>query len=135
MQGNVFRRLLAPECLVKEEHRLGELPDMKTAYKNAMHIALPSIIEMVLMSLIGSVDTMMVGNELGPAALSSVGLPTQPRMLLLCMFFALNVGVTAIVARRKGEERQEEANSTLRNAMMLALGLSCVLMAAAVAFA
>ena len=64
MRGNVFRRLLAPECLVKEEHRLGELPDAKTAYKSAMHIALPSIIEMVLMSLIGSVDTMMVGNEL-----------------------------------------------------------------------
>ena len=135
MVGNVFRQLLAPESLVREEHRLGELPDMKEAYKNAIHIALPSIIEMVLMSLIGSVDTMMVGNELGPAALSSVGLPTQPRMLLLCMFFALNVGVTAIVARRKGEERQEDANSTLRNAMMLALGLSCVLTALAAVFA
>ena len=135
MQGNVLKRLLAPEYLVKQEHRLGELPDGKTAYRDVMRIALPSIVEMVLMSLIGSVDTMMVGNELGAEALSSVGLPTQPRMLLLSLFFALNVGVTAIVARRKGEERQEEANATLRNAMMLALGLSVILTAAAVAFA
>ncbi|MBQ7655566.1 MAG: MATE family efflux transporter [Clostridia bacterium] len=135
MQANVFKRLLAPEYLVKREHRLGELPDGKTAYRDVMKIAFPSIVEMVLNSLIGSVDTMMVGNELGAEALSSVGLPTQPRMLLLSLFFALNVGVTAIVARRKGEERQEDANTTLRNALMLALGLSAVLMLAAVAFA
>ena len=96
-----------------------------------MRIALPSIIEMVLMSLIGSVDTMMVGNFLGAEALSSVGLPIQPRMLLLCLFFALNVGVTAIVARRKGQGRQDEANATLRNALMLAFGLSLVLAIAA----
>ena len=127
MQGSVIRRLLAPEYLVGREHRLGELPDGKTAYRDVMRIALPSIIEMVLMSLIGSVDTMMVGNELGAEALSSVGLPTQPRMLLLCLFFALNVGVTAIVARRKGEERQADANTTLRNALMLAAGLSLFL--------
>lgn len=127
MQGSVIRRLLAPEYLVGREHRLGELPDGKTAYRDVMRIALPSIIEMVLMSLIGSVDTMMVGNELGAEALSSVGLPTQPRMLLLCLFFALNVGITAIVARRKGEERQADANTTLRNALMLAAGLSLFL--------
>ena len=135
MSLNVLKRLLAPQYLVKEVHRLGELPDGKTAYRDVMKIALPSIIEMVLMSLIGSVDTMMVGNELGAEALSSVGLPTQPRMLLLCMFFALNVGVTAIVARRKGEEKQDSANSTLRNALMLALGLSMLLAGLAIAFA
>ena len=120
--------------MVKPEHRLGELPDAKTAYKDVWHIALPSVIEMVLVSLIGSVDTMMVGNMLGAEALSSVGLPTQPRMVLLCLFFALNVGVTAIVARRRGEERQGAANMTLRNALMLALGLSVVLMVLATVF-
>ena len=135
LETNAIRRLLAPEYLVKQEHRLGELPDGKTAYRDVMRIALPSIIEMVLMSLIGSVDTMMVGNELGAEALSSVGLPTQPRMLLLCMFFALNVGITAIVARRKGEERQEDANATLRNALMLAAGLSLAMMGLAIIFA
>ena len=135
MGNGLIRRLLAPEYLVKEEHRLGDLPDGKTAYRDVMRIALPSIIEMVLMSLIGSVDTMMVGNELGAEALSSVGLPTQPRMVLLCMFFALNVGITAIVARRKGEERQEDANTTLRNALMLAAGLSLLFSVLADVFA
>lgn len=135
VESNVLRRLLAPEYLVKREHRQGELPNGKTAYGDVMRIALPSIIEMVLMSLIGTVDTIMVGNELGAEGLSSVGLPTQPRMVLLCLFFALNVGITAIVARRRGEERQEEANATLRNALMLALGMSLLLALLADVFA
>ena len=134
MRSTWIQRLFAPEYLVKEAHRLGDMPKGKAAYQDVMRIAFPSIVEMVLMSLIGSVDTMMVGNELGAGALSSVGLPTQPRMLLLCLFFALNVGVTAIVARRKGEERQEAANTTLRNALMLALGLSLLLAVPAVLF-
>lgn len=134
MQGTIIRRLFLPEYLVGKEHRLGDLPSGREAYADVMRIAFPSIVEMVLMSLIGSVDTMMVGNYLGAGALSSVGLPTQPRMLLLSLFFALNVGVTAIVARRRGEERQADANTTLRNALMLAVSLSFLLMAAAVGF-
>ena len=135
MQAQLLRRFFAPEYLVKREHRLGELPKGRDAYRDVIRIALPSIAEMVLMSLIGSVDTMMVGNFLGAEALSSVGLPIQPRMVLLCVFFALNVGVTAIVARRRGEDRREAANSTLRNALMLALSLSLVMMALATVFA
>lgn len=135
MNGAILKRFFHPEYLVKQEHRLGELPDAPRAYKNVLHIALPSVAEMVLVSLISSVDMMMVGNVLGAEALSSIGLPTQPRMLMLCLFFALNVGVTSIVARRKGEERQDAANSTLRNAMMLAALMSVVLMSFALIFA
>jgi Na+-driven multidrug efflux pump len=48
-------------------------------------------------------------------------------MLLLSIFFALNIGVTAIVARRKGEGRPDEANRTMRNAIVLAVGLSVLI--------
>lgn len=134
MAANILYRFFHPNCLVKKEDRLGDLPGGWAAYRNVLHIALPSVAEMVLVSLISSVDMMMVGNVLGAEALSAVGLPTQPRMLMLCLFFALNVGVTSIVARRKGEERQEAANNTLRNAMMLALLMSLLLMSVALIF-
>ena len=58
----------------------------KELYQKTLSIAWPSTVEGALLSIISSVDTMMVGNELGAEALSSVGLPTQPRMLLLCLF-------------------------------------------------
>ncbi|MBQ6951688.1 MAG: MATE family efflux transporter [Clostridia bacterium] len=135
MAAEILNRFFHPEYLVKKEYRLGDMPSGPQAYKNVLHIALPSVAEMVLVSLISSIDMMMVGNVLGAEALSAIGLPTQPRMLMLCMFFALNVGVTSIVARRKGEGRQQEANSTLRNAMMIAMMLSAVLMTFALIFA
>ncbi len=122
-----LRRLYSSDSLVRDHRRLGELPDTRTAYNDVLRIALPSIAEMVLMSLIGSADTIMVG-QLGKNALASVALPGQPRMIMLSIFFALNVGVTAIVARRRGEERREAANLTLRNAIVLALGMSVVVM-------
>ena len=91
------RRLFSAGALVPPDRRLGELPGTRQAYGNVLHIALPAIAELVLMSLIGSADTIMVG-QLGRNALAAVSLPGQPRMIMLALFFALNVGVTAIVA-------------------------------------
>ena len=98
----LLKKIYCVEWMVPKHHRIGPLPSSKEAYGNVMRIALPSIAEMLLMSLIGSADTIMVG-QLGKNALAAVALPTQPRMMMLSIFFALNVGVTAIVARRKGE--------------------------------
>ncbi len=126
---NAFlRRLYCAESLVPERRRLGPLPKTGEAYRNIGRIAGPSVAEMVLTSLIGSIDAMMVG-ILGKNAIAGVNLPVQPRMISLALFFALNVGVTAIVARRKGEGRRETANQTIRNAIMLALIMSTVVMA------
>ena len=114
--------------MVKAGQRVGELPQTGQAYKDVIRIAIPAVAEMVLMALIGAMDTAMVG-VLGAEAISSVGLPGQPRMIMLAVFFALNIGVTAVVARRKGEGRQEDANRTLRNALVLILMLSLAIMA------
>ena len=127
-----MKNWLAPffnvERMVPERMRIGELPAGREAYERIMAIAIPSVLEMALMSLISMIDTAMV-SVLGPHAVTAVGLATQPRLLMLCIFYALNTGVTAIVARRKGENRREEANRTLRNALVIATGLSLVVMA------
>lgn len=127
----LIRRFFSADNLVPESRRLGELPGNREAYKGISRIAGPSVTEMVLTSLIGSVDAMMVG-FLGKNAIAAVNLPSQPRMISLSMFFALNVGVTAIVARRKGEERRAAANTTIRNAIMLVVVLSLLAMLASV---
>lgn len=119
--------------MVKPEHVRGELPKTKDAYSDLLKIAVPSIVEMVFVSLIGSVDIIMV-SRLGFEAIAAVGLAGQPNMIMLSMFLALNVGVTAIVARRKGENRPDAANLTLRNALVLVLGLSFVVMALTLLF-
>ena len=118
------RRMLPPSM----RQQSADIPAGREMYKQYIGIAIPSVCEMVLISLISMVDTVMVSG-LGTDAVAAVGLVGQPRMIMLCLFFALNVGITAVVARRKGENRQAEANAALRTAIVMILGLSAVLMA------
>lgn len=111
------------EFLISQDKRLGEFPSTQSALRLFFSIALPGIAELVFGSLINSVDLVMVGN-LGNYAISSVGLNNQPMMLALCLFFAMNVGVTATVARRKGQGDREGASRVLRQALFIELFLS-----------
>ena len=127
MPFSFIKKFFSVGSMVPENQLQGELPTTSEAYQELLHLALPSVLEMVLMSLVGSIDTMMVGT-LGSAAIAAVGLTSQPRMLLLCMFFAINIGVTAIVARRKGEGDHNAARLTMRNAIVLLLIISVILL-------
>lgn len=89
-------------------------------YRDVFRIAWPSFVEMMLSQLASMVDLMMVG-QLGAWALSSVGLSTQPRFLCQMVFMAMNVGVTAMIARYRGAGQQEKAKLILRQAVLLNL--------------
>lgn len=95
-----------------------EGPELKQLYKNTLAIAWPSTVEGALMSIIGSVDTMMVGT-LGAAAIAAVGLTSQPRMIMLILAQALCVGTTAMCARRKGALDQHGANSCMNQSLAI----------------
>ena len=124
---NPITRFFSVQNMIRPEIIKGPLPETRETYTELSRIAFPSVVEMVFMSLIGSADVIMV-SVIGYEAIAAVGLAGQPLMLMLSLFFALNVGVTAIVARRKGQERPDEASQTLRNALMLILGLTFVVM-------
>ncbi len=108
----------------------GGLPGFQEAYGRSLNLAWPSAIESVLVALVSSVDTMMVG-ELGPAAISAVGVTGQPRFLLMAMIISLNTGVTAVVARRRGQEDLDGACRTLKQAVLICFFLGIVMVALA----
>jgi len=95
-----------------------EEPTIKELYKRNIQIAWPAALEGALMSIISSIDTMMVGT-LGYTAIAAVGLTMQPRMILLILAQALCVGTTAIVSRRKGEGDQKSANLCFGQSMLI----------------
>ena len=76
--------------------------------KKLLAIAWPSALEGLLLALMNSFDTMMVGT-LGSGAIAAVGLCSQPRLILLLIGQSLGIGTNAIVARRKGEGRRISA--------------------------
>jgi putative MATE family efflux protein len=118
--------LLSVKSMVKEDQIIGKLPSTSQVYKNFFKIAWPSAIEALLVGMIGSVDTIMVGS-LGKGAIAAVGITNQPKFVLLAMIFSLNVGVTAVTARRKGQADQSGANQTMRAGVMICAILSLMM--------
>jgi len=86
----------------------GDLPSNKEIYKRTIGIAWPSALECVLVAMIGAIDTIMVGS-LGKEAISAVGICTQPKYFCLSLMFAINTATVVMVARRKGQGKQNEA--------------------------
>jgi O-antigen/teichoic acid export membrane protein len=120
---DLFQKL----CGIKDQSgRPIESKKLKGMYKQSLNIAWPSTIEGALLSIIGSIDTMMVGT-LGAAAIAAVGLTSQPRMILLICAQSLCVGTTALCARRKGADDQPAANSCLNQSLALVTVLGVVM--------
>jgi putative MATE family efflux protein len=109
--------------MIKPNQIQGNLPQTKEIYKTFLKVAWPSAIEALLVALIGTIDTVMVGS-LGSGAIAAVGVTNQPRLVLLAMIFSLNVGITAIIARRKGQQDMNGANCTLRAGIILSTVIS-----------
>ena len=133
MKLEFLRRLYDPRYLAGKMSDPAGIPDAKTIYGNTFRMAWPAIAESFLVALVGIADTAMV-SRLGPAAISAVSITIQPKMLILCFFLALNVAVTAIVARRKGEQRQEEAQKTLTQGIVVAVGMMFIFVSLALCF-
>ena len=77
--------------------------------KETFDITWPSVLESVLVSLAGMVDTYMV-SSLGKAAVSSIGVTNQPKFFMYTAFFAMGTVISLLVARKVGEKKRKEAN-------------------------
>ena len=96
--------------------------------KRALQIAWPSVLESFFISLAGLIDTFMV-SSIGSSAVAAIGLTTQPKFIALSIFIAIAVSVSALVARRKGEEDKKTANQTMVTAMIVSVSL-CIIVSA-----
>lgn len=122
----LFNRFYSPRYMLKESLVKGELPSSKEVYGETFHLAWPVTFESVLVGFVTIIDTIMV-SVLGTDAIAAVGITNQPRMIVLSIFMALNVGVTAVVAWRKGQNRKEDANKCLRQSLFITFFLSIII--------
>ena len=109
------------------------LPSRKSMTRKALSVAWPAVMESFFIVLAGMIDTMMVA-ELGPYAVAATGLTAQPKFIGLTVFIGVNIAVSALVARRKGEKNREDANEITLTALWLTVGLCVVLTALFVVF-
>jgi len=90
-------------------------------------LAWPAIVENLLHTMVGIVDTAMVG-RLGAASLAAAGLGNQILMLGLTVFSALATGSTALVARHIGAKEPSKASDVTRQSLVLGLFVSGAVM-------
>ncbi len=119
-------KFFSVSSMLKSNQIIGELPTSRTAYSNFYKIAWPSALEALLVGLISVIDTIMVGT-LGKGAIAAVGITNQPRLVLLAVIFSLNTGITAVTARRKGQQDQKSANRTLRTGILISTIASIIM--------
>ena len=92
----------------------------KSYIKKAISVAWPAVLEFFFISIAGIIDTFMV-SSMGPSAVAAVGLTTQPKFIALSIFFSINAAVSALVARRQGEENDDKANITVTTAFYISI--------------
>ncbi|KQY52737.1 MATE family efflux transporter [Lysobacter sp. Root494] len=86
-------------------------------------LAVPMVLELVLESTFAVVDIFFVA-KLGPSAVATVGLTESFLFLLYAVGMGLAMAVTAVIARRIGEGKREEAAVTAVQAIFVALLVS-----------
>ena len=86
-------------------------------------LAVPMILELVMESTFAVVDIYFVG-QLGASAVATVGLTETFLFLLYAIGMGFSMAVTAIIARRVGEKKKEEAGISAIQAIFLALLIS-----------
>ena len=110
------------------------LEQNRTYIAEAFQMAWPAVLESFCVALAGMVDSLMV-SSIGAYAVAAVGLTTQPKFIGLALFTAVNVSVSAIVARRKGQQDKKGANETLAAALTVVVLCGIVVSAVCVSFA
>lgn len=132
--NGVASLLFNSQRILKNTERKGPVPDDGALLRRAFRVAWPSTLESFLVALVSLVDTIMV-SSLGASAIAAIGLTNQPKFICLAVFLSVNVAVSALVARRKGEGDRMAAVRVLRQALLLTAILSAVITAAALAAA
>lgn len=93
--------------------------------RETVRVAWPAVLESFFVSLANMIDTLMV-SSLGSSCVAAVGLTAQPKFLSLSVFMSVNVAVSALVARRRGEQDPKSAGHILATGIAL-VTLACTL--------
>src|SRR5438128_2020959 len=88
-------------------------------------LAWPVIITFLLESLVGLIDTLMVG-RLGASAVAAVGVGAQILSSVSVAMTAVGTGTLALVARHIGAQQHRDAEGILQQSILAALVLSLI---------
>ena len=100
-----------------------EIHSKKSIRLEINRIAGPVFIELLMGTLFGMVDMIMLGNfgdnATSAAGIASVGITNQLTFIGLSLVQALNIGATAMIARYIGGHREDRVESVVKHIILL----------------
>lgn len=99
-----------------------------TPWKLLLQFAVPLFIGNIFQQLYNMVDSIIVGNFVGPNALGAIGTTNSLNFLFFSLVAGLSVGIGIIVAQFFGSNNEEKVKDTIGNAIWIVL-ISSVIMA------
>ncbi len=91
--------------------------------KKVIKIAWPVLVELLMASLFGMIDMIMLGNitpaSLSAASIASVGIANQPLFIGLSLVQSFNVGGIAIIARYYGQGKLNKMGNVVKHVIIL----------------
>ena len=103
------------------------LLDNRTLMRQLLKLALPVMLTNLLQSLVGVIDTFMIG-RLGELELAAAGIANIIRMLFLIMVLSVSAGSMSLIAQAKGGRDPERMSLVARQSISAGLLLSFLLM-------
>ncbi len=107
-------------------------PSLKTTLKAIMSLALPAIVEQIMITMVQYVDTAMVGS-LGSVATAAVGLTQSTSWLINGLMSAASVGFSVQVAQYVGARDIDKARNVTAQSIVFIAFFGILLAAAAFA--
>lgn len=106
---------------------MGESIDSLKYRQETIKITLPVFLELLISSLFGMVDMMMVGNSgidsITTPSIAAIGITNQMMFIGLAMTQALSTGGTTMIARYVGAKRYDKVPSVLKHILIIAFVL------------
>ena len=94
--------------------------------REAVRIALPAILESLVLMIIATIDTRMI-SSLGHTAITAVWLTAQPKLLCFAVFYALGTASSFFIAQAAGSRDRTRGNAYFHAILRITVFLSVVL--------
>ena len=107
----------------KESAELGNKPISKLLIDQAV----PASIGILVMSLNILVDTIFVGNWIGPVAIAAINVVLPVSFFIAALGMAIGIGGSSIISRALGAEKTEKALKTFGNQITLTILLTILM--------
>lgn len=95
--------------------------------KTILKFTLPTVLMMVFMSLYTVVDGIVVANCVGSDALSAINIVYPFTLVFMAVGLMFSTGSNAIIAKKMGEGKQEEANRLMSGVAITATVISVII--------